>query len=121
MSRSAVSVFAFGIYLILLGPVLLTIPNPFLAIFGMPAVDDVWIRVVGMLVLLIGIYYLQAARHELRPLFAVSVVARSAVLAFFVAFVVLKLAPPVLILFGVIDAAGAGWTAIALKQDAVRS
>lgn len=72
-----------------------------------------------MLVLLIGIYYLQSARHEVRPLFAVTVFARFSGLAFFVMFVLLDLAPVVLILFGVIDAVGATWTAVALRKDSV--
>jgi len=39
-------------------------------------------------------------------------------LLFFIAFVVAGLAPPVLILFGVIDLAGAAWTALALRGEA---
>jgi hypothetical protein len=40
------------------------------------------------------------------------------VLLFFIAFVVAGLAPPTLILFGVIDLAGAIWTALALRGEA---
>jgi hypothetical protein len=36
---------------------------------------------------------------------------------FFIAFVALGFAPPALILFGVIDAAAALWTALALRAD----
>lgn len=46
-----------------------------------------------------------------------TVFGRFAVLLFFVAFVLLDFAPPVLILFGVIDAAAAIWTAIALRAE----
>jgi len=118
MSRSAKSVLAFSIYLFGLGPLLLVVPNRFLALFRMPPVDDVWIHVVGMLVLILAAYYLQAARHELRPFFVVSVLGRFSVLVFFTAFVALALAPPILIAFGVVDAAGAAWTALALRRDA---
>jgi len=45
------------------------------------------------------------------------VVARFAVLLFFIAFVLLEFAPPVLILFGVIDAAAAAWTGFALRAE----
>lgn len=40
------------------------------------------------------------------------------VLVFFTGFVVFDFAPPVLILFGVIDAIAAGWTALSLRADA---
>jgi hypothetical protein len=38
------------------------------------------------------------------------------VLVFFVAFALLGLAPPVLVLFGAVDAAAACWTALALRS-----
>lgn len=117
MSRGASSVFVFAMYLFVLGPVLVVFPNPFLAFFRMPPVDDVWIRVVGMLVIILAYYYLQAARHEMRPFFSASVVGRFAVLTFFVAFAALGMAPPVLVLFGAVDAAGAAWTAFALRSE----
>ena len=71
--------------------------------------------VVGMLVLLLGYYYARAARRELTSFFRWTVHARSAVLLFFLAFVVLGFAPPILIVFGAIDAPvsnGAGDLAI---------
>jgi len=45
-------------------------------------------------------------------------VARSSVPLFFLAFVAAGLASPMLILFGVVDLAGALWTALALRRDA---
>jgi hypothetical protein len=110
-------VFVFSIYLFVLGIVLITIPNPFLSLFAMPATHDVWIRVVGMLVVILGYYYMTAARNELVPFLRATVVGRTAVLVSFIGFVVLGLAPPILILFGVIDAVAAGWTAWALAAD----
>lgn len=39
------------------------------------------------------------------------------VLLFFIAFVIAGLAPPILILFGVIDFAAAMWTLLAIRAD----
>lgn len=117
MSRSARSILAFAIYLFVLGPALLVVPNAFLSVFGIPPTSEVWIRVVGMLVLILALYYLEAARHGLRPFFVATVWGRFAVLGFFVGFAVAGLAPPVLVLFGVVDAAGAGWTAVELRRE----
>jgi hypothetical protein len=117
MSRAATSVFVFSIYLFALGIVLITIPNLFLSLFGIPATGDVWIRVVGMLVVIIGYYYMTGARNELVAFLRATVVGRTAVLVTFIGFVVLGLAPPILILFGVVDAAAAAWTGWALRAD----
>lgn len=117
MSKAAVSVFVFSLYLLLLGLVLVLVPNALLSLFGMPTTTEVWVRVVGMLVLILGYYYLIGAKRELTSLFRATVIGRSAVLLFFIGFVVLGLAPPVLVLFGVVDAAAATWTAVALRAD----
>jgi hypothetical protein len=118
MSKSALSVAVFAGYLLLLGLVLVLSPNTLLRVFRMAATGEVWIRVVGMLVLLLAYYYWNAARSELTGFFRWSVAARISVLLFFIAFVVAGLAPPTLILFGLVDLAGALWTALALRRDA---
>jgi hypothetical protein len=118
MTRAAMSVFVFSIYLYALGAILVVAPNVLLGLFGIVKTTEVWVRVVGMLVLIIGLYYTTAARHQQTAMLRATVVGRLTVLVFFVAFVVIGFAPPVLILFGVIDAAAATWTALALKTDA---
>jgi hypothetical protein len=117
MSKSARSVFVFSVYLVLLGITLLVMPNVLLALFGLPATEEVWIRVVGMLVLLLAFYYSQAARRELAGFFQWTVYARGSVILFFIAFVVLGFARPVLILFGALDLLGALWTEATLRSS----
>ncbi|NNE65179.1 MAG: hypothetical protein HKN33_01320 [Pyrinomonadaceae bacterium] len=119
MSKAATSVFVFSLYMFVLGLVLLIVPNMLLRIFAIPDTSEVWIRVVGMLVLILGAYYFQAARNELVEFFKVCVLGRFSVLIFLTAFVLLGFAPATLILFGVIDAAAASWTALALRSDVV--
>ena len=52
-------------------------------------------------------------------MFRATVIGRCFVLVIFTAFVLLDFAPPALIVFGVIDVAAAGWTAMALRADGV--
>jgi hypothetical protein len=115
MTKVARTVFVFGIYLYGLGATLLIAPNPFLDFFGLPPVNDIWIRALGMAFLFLATYHVVAARHEFTPLFRVSVYLRALVIAFFAGFVVLGLVKPVLILFGCFDLAGATWTAVSLR------
>jgi hypothetical protein len=118
MSKSATSVFVFAMYLFAVGVVFVVVPNLLLRVLGMAETDEVWIRVVGMLVLILGYYYSQSARMGLSQFFRLTVVARTAVLLFFIGLVLAGLAPPVLILFGVIDFLAAMWTALALRSEA---
>jgi hypothetical protein len=115
MSKPARTIFVFGIYLAVLGVTLMTVPNLLLGVFGLPTTQEVWIRVVGMLVLILGIYCLQAARHEWDGFIRTSVPVRMSVIAFFAAFVLAGLVSPLLLLFGVADFAAAAWTWLALR------
>lgn len=117
MSKSAFSLRVFSIYMFTLGSILVIAPNLMLSLFGVPETQEVWIRVVGMLVLNIGFLDFMASRNELRDFFRWSVPVRLAVPVFFVAFVAMGFAPPVLLLFGAIDAVAAIWTAICLRAD----
>ena len=76
MKRAATSIRVVGIYLLLLGAALIAVPNLVLAPFGLPPTSDVWLRVVGVLVAILGHYYVQAARHDLVPFYRASVPAR---------------------------------------------
>ncbi len=117
MSNSAKTVYYFSFYLLLTGVNLLVAPNLLLETFGMPPTDEVWIRVVGMLVFLIGVYYMAAAKLGMHAWFKVTVFTRIAVPLFFVAFVMMGWAGPSLLLFGGIDLAGSIWTYFALKKE----
>lgn len=117
VNKAARSLFVFGIYLILLGLFLLIAPNTLITLFGLPAVNDVWIRVVGMLLVLLAYYDIQAARKNLIVFFRWSVIARGAVIVFFAIFVLLDLVRPILLMFGAVDLLAATWTHLALRNE----
>ncbi len=119
MSPAARSLFAFGCYLLPLGLILLLVPNLLLGLFQIPATAEVWIRVVGMLVFFLSVYYFIAARAELRLFMRWSAWLRASVFVFFCIFVWLGLAPATLILLGAADLAGAAWTWVALRKQPV--
>lgn len=117
MSNPARSVFVFAVYLAILGVTLIVVPNLLLAIFGIPPTAEVWIRIVGVLVLILAYYYIQAARKEMIDFFRATVSARASVIVFFSVFTLLGFVKPVLILFGAVDLAGAIWTALTLRSS----
>ena len=117
MSNSARSIFIFGLYLGVLGIVLLITPNFLLGIFQLPGTNEVWIRVVGMLLFLLGVYYVLAARKEMTDFFQWTIYIRLTVIFFLTAFVLLGFVKPILILLGVVDLLGAIWTGMALRAS----
>ena len=117
-SRAAFSLKAFGVYLLGLGAILTLVPNLLLTTFGFAATEEIWIRVLGVVVFNIGIYYWYAGVCEARAFFVASVFARLLVLLSFATFAALGLAKPNLVTFGVLDALGGAWTWAALRADA---
>jgi hypothetical protein len=109
------SVAFFGVYLLGLALVLIAVPNLLLAAFGMPATQEVWIRVVGMLVGFLGFYYVRHGRGADRAFLEMTVQVRLSVPAFFLAFVLLASAPWQLLLFAVFDLVGVAWTWMSLR------
>jgi hypothetical protein len=67
MSRAAISVFVWGIYMLVSGTTFLLIPNVVLPLLGFPTTDEFWIRGMSMLAIALGYFYIQTARHEMLP------------------------------------------------------
>jgi len=117
MSKSAKTVLYFGMYVIVLGTVIVLAPNFILRVLNQPETKEIWFRVAGMLLLLLGVYYVEAARAELTRFFQLTVYGRVAVMLFFIAFVVFCSATPLLIAFAAVDLCAAGWTQWALNRE----
>ncbi len=118
MSRAAKSVFFFGIYALLLGATLVVAPNVLMKIFSVPETTEVWIRVVGMLILLLGYLYVRTGtdKKDMTNFFRLTIHTRTSVIVFLTIFVLLNYVEPIIIFFGVIDLAGALWTTLALRS-----
>jgi hypothetical protein len=118
MTRAAHSIFVFGIYLVAAGSILFAVPNTLLALLHLTPTTEPWIRVLGMQVAIMGAIHIAAARGEVIQFFRVTLWARAMVLVGLAFLILLRLAPPVLIAFGIVDAAGAIWTRRALRAGA---
>src|SRR5688572_23390070 len=114
MTRAARSIFVFGIYSVATGVTLVAAPNALLSLLRLTPTTEPWIRVLGIVVVVMGSFFIAAARNNVTPFFHFTLWGRAIVLIGLTALILLQLAPPVLILFGLIDAAGAVWTRTAL-------
>ena len=106
----------FGVYLFVLGALLTVAPNAVLLAFGIAPTSDPWIRVLGVLVLGIAFYYWRAALTENLEFYRWTLYARTFVFVSFCVLAALRLAPPQLVLFGLVDLGGTIWTFIGLRE-----
>jgi hypothetical membrane protein len=118
MTNSARSVLVFGIYLAVSGLSFMLIPGIVLPLVGMDPTTEVWIRLVGLLAFILGMYFFNAARAGDTRFFQDTLLARVMFFTGVVLFVILGWGSPVLILFGLIDLAGAAWTWSGLRKEA---
>ncbi len=116
--RARTSMRVWGYYLAATGGILVGSPNTLLGLVGLPPTDEVWIRVVGMLVWVLAYASFQSYRAANAEYMRWSVNARFAVPLFFIAFVAAGWVGAAILPFGAIDAAGAAWTMWALRADA---
>jgi hypothetical protein len=117
MTRSAQSVFYFGLYVALLGVSLTFFPNILLGLAKVPPTNEVWIRLAGMLLLFVGYFYVQAARHDFVPFFKWTLVTRGVAFFFVLGFWLSGLVTWVILAFWLGDLAGWLWTWSALKHE----
>jgi len=117
MSKAARSIQVWSIYVLIVGAGLAVIPNLILSTLDVAETDEVWIRVLGVVVVVLALYYWDAARHETRNLFVASVLGRLFVVASLIVFWLTGESWQ-LLLFAAVEAAGALWTFSALRADA---
>ncbi len=116
MTNAGKSVYYFGFYLMILGITLTGFPNTLLSTFQIPETSEVWIRVVGILVFNIGLYYVFMAPTNNALFYTLTIYTRASILVWFIVFVLIGWAPTTLIVFGLADMAGAAWTFIAMRN-----
>jgi hypothetical protein len=117
MNKASTSILVFGIYAFVAGLGFIFAPDMALGLLGLPTATDIWIRVVGILASMLGVYYVQAFRDNNTAFFAMTVWGR---LIFSIALVSLALTVPnylPLFVFAIVDALGACWTWYASRRE----
>jgi hypothetical protein len=117
MTSATLTIKTFGTYVLVTGFGLLLIPNLWLAPLGFPPTEEIWVRVLGLVACILGMYYWTCALANLRPFFVASVYGRFLFCAGCVGLFLFADAPWQLLIFGAIDLAGAAWTKWALGRD----
>jgi hypothetical protein len=117
MNQVTKSIRIFGIYTVIMGLILLLIPNIVLPVFGLKTGDpEVWLRMLGFVLCCSGYYYIRSAgagnvdfaRYTVHTRFAAPVVVTVLIFT--------GIADWHLFSFGLVDGAGGLWTYMALKK-----
>ncbi len=97
---------------------LLFMPGIMLSLLGMSSENSVVLRIFGMVLLFLGYYYMRAgADGTLTNFYRWTTHTRLLAFPISAMFVALKMVSPLLLLFVLVDVAGALWTLRALKKE----
>lgn len=119
MSRAAQTLMIYAIGFGAAGVGLLLIPNLILPLFGFPQTEEVWIRLIGLLMIsLAGCGYV-AAQEDVEPLIRYSVVERYFAGGVMIAVWGLGLVGAGILVFAAVDIIGAFATMLALRGVAL--
>ncbi|MBW2261936.1 MAG: hypothetical protein JRG91_08190 [Deltaproteobacteria bacterium] len=118
MTRAGKSIFYFGFWVLACGLGLFFFPELCLKLMGLELPDYITVRLFGMVLVYLSIYYFVAGRYPaFWPFFRMTVYTRSSALLVVGVLVLLGLAKPLVFGFVVVDGLGALWTGLALRRD----
>lgn len=119
MSRTARSLFIFSFYVMASGLALLIFPAVFLRLAGLPESAVMVARILGMVVLFVGLYYFRAGRccEDMTDFYRFTIFVRSLSLVGCGLFVLIGKVSPLILIFGGLDFAGAMWTLGAYNKE----
>ena len=103
-------------YVIVSGISLLFFPNYLLGLFGIESTNEIWIRVLGMLVLALSFYYYAMYKNGGKEVIRATVQGRLFFCAGLVTFVILGMVKPVLLGFAVAETGLALWTLSEIRK-----
>jgi hypothetical protein len=116
MKQIKTAMYAQILYMLGMGAGLVFIPKLILPIFGFDAPQEIWVRVLGALALLLAYYYAVCVRAEFLPFIRATIVGRYAFCAVLAVFGILKMAPAGIFIFAAAETALAVWAHVALNK-----
>ncbi len=101
-------------YVALTGLQLIFMPNLLLGLIGLPTTDQIWIRILGVIVFILAILYRTIIQIDSAKMVKSTILARF-VAAFGIIVLAIWFGQPILILFAAVDIATAVWSWFELK------
>lgn len=116
MDGVKLSIKAFGIYVVVTGLGLVLAPGLTLGPLGMAVPTEIWIRVLGAVAIVLGYYYWTCGVAGSMPFIQATLRGRMLFAGLCILLIVSFSAPLQLLLFALVDIAGAAWTAAAMRK-----
>lgn len=119
MKSAENSILIFGIYMVLIpGLGLIIAPEIILNLFqiSFDAASTWSFRLIGLLALIIGVYYVGISKYKLKVLYSWTVVLRYIAAFFMLGLGLAKAVEQTIMLFALVDFAGATWTLLTLMK-----
>lgn len=117
MSRISKSIFIFGIYSLLMGIVLLFLPNMILPLFNLPVSGEPWLNLLGFVLMCSSYYYIRSAISGNIEFALYSTHTRFAAPLVVVYLILTDKADWHFLSFGIVDGLGGLWTWRELKRN----
>lgn len=112
------SVLIWGLYLLLLGTALVLVPARLFTLFQLPYGSGFGERMLGVLTLVLGLYYVLAAVQHNTALYRWKLYGHALGVALMSAMILVNAAPPSLLSTAAMDVLAGAWTWRALRRDA---
>ena len=110
MQKTYKSLYGQLAYVIIAGLQLVFVPNLLLGIFGFQPTSEIWIRVMGLLVLALSFYYYAMVNHGTPEVVKATVYGRTFFCLGLITLVIIGIAEPPLIGFAIAELALTAWT-----------
>ncbi len=117
-NKPFLSLFAQAIYVFFTGIQLIFVPNMLLGMFGMPPTSEVWIKVLGIVILPLSAVYYSISKYGSTNAVNATVISRMFVGVGFTLLYFTGQAPASIILFAGIDVLTAVWTKLEQNKKA---
>jgi hypothetical protein len=120
VKKTYASLYAQVIYVICSGVPLMFFPNPLITLLGFEPTKEVWIRILGLLLALLSVYYYRMAKYGNDETIKATVFGRIIFCTGIGLFVLLDWGKPMLLLFAFMEALFAIWTWQEVKKTGFR-
>jgi hypothetical protein len=117
MKKTEISIKVWSIYLFVLGLFMIIFPAMTVGWFGYTAEGETWIRVIGILSVVLAMYYMQMARYHIEVLYNWKIVGHTFGITCMTTFLVLGIADSRIVGTIAVELLACLWTAFALKSD----
>lgn len=117
MKKTELSIKIWSIYLFVLGISMVVFPGKTVGMFGYTDTGELWIRFVGILSVVLAMFYMQVARYRVQELYSWKIAGHVFGMVCMITFLASGIADNRIVGTIVVELLACVWTAVAMKTD----